>query len=167
MYDLTEHRHRFAVWAAARAAQRGCKGASVEVLGRALRRSGVAGRARRGVSRPITNATFDQLHQRWCNSIISFLAQKGTRFTYGRAAKLVAVYLKCMVILGSGPDTDLAHVSHPPIDDNLLTNIYGRKKLKWTKLEREAYFGLISCLRARLKPDDPFWKLEQLWTVAT
>jgi hypothetical protein len=40
-YDLVEHRHRFSVWAAARAAQRGLKGGRIEVLRDALEQSGV------------------------------------------------------------------------------------------------------------------------------
>jgi hypothetical protein len=38
------------------------------------------------------------------------------RVTYGRAAKLVAVYLKATVIIGGNWDTPFGRTMHPPID---------------------------------------------------
>ncbi len=43
--------------------------------------------------------------------------------TFGRAAKLVAVYLKAMVVVGQIVQTTLARVAHPPIDRMLLRNL--------------------------------------------
>jgi hypothetical protein len=50
---------------------------------------------------PIDQASFDELHRAWCRSIIAHLASRHVRATFGRAAKLVAIYLKSMVILSA------------------------------------------------------------------
>src|SRR5207302_1629337 len=82
-YDLAEHRHRFSVWAAARAAQRGLKGGKVDVLRKALEQSGVMAFAKANDT-PIDQAAFDQAHRAWCRSIIAYLASKNVPATFGR-----------------------------------------------------------------------------------
>jgi hypothetical protein len=91
--------------------------------------------------------------------------------TFGRAAKLVAVYLKSMVVLAA-PESGLAHVAHPPIDRILLQNLARQRGLPkqhtrtpWTKLDEEQYQALIACLQSYMHPNEPFWKLEEFWTV--
>jgi hypothetical protein len=119
-YGLAEHRHRFAVWAAARAAQRGFT--TVRNLRDALQATDI----RAVLASPSTfeySATqFDELHRQWCLSICASLADRGLskeKGTYGRAAKLVAVYLKAIVMMGDQCDSRFrsqhasAHRSHP------------------------------------------------------
>jgi len=169
MYDLFEHRHRFSVWAAARAAQRGWT--SVDVLRDALEDCGVVQFVKDTVV-PITDTQFSQFHRDWCNSIIREVAGG----TYGRAAKLIAVYLKSMIVLGREPQNALAAVVHPPIDSILLRNISDCpeihssekaqwRKVKWTQLNEQKYFKLLDELRQTLSDGEPFWMLERFWTV--
>ena len=168
-YSEYKHRHNFSVWAAARAAQRGFT--NVEMLRDALEQCGIDV----FVNNPSPASTFDAQHKLWCNSICDYLNEKGVQnVSYGRAAKLVNVYLKSMLVLNdlSG---ELAAFIHPPIDRILLQNIAKnvtmekdeKKKLKatnWTQLEEEEYFQLISTLKA-LNGNQPFWQLEEHWTV--
>ncbi len=103
-YDLSEHRHRFAVWAAARAAQRGFT--TVGNLRAALESTDI----RKSLALPETFqssvAQFDKLHAGWCSAIQAFLNDRSIpNATYGRAAKLVAVYLKATVVLGDACNT--------------------------------------------------------------
>jgi hypothetical protein len=49
----------------------------------------------------LSAAQFDALHHRWCSSICQTLtARQIAKVTYGRAAQIVAVYLKATVIMG-------------------------------------------------------------------
>jgi hypothetical protein len=177
IYDLFEHRHRFSVWAGARAAQRGWAKAKTPVLGEAVENCGVVGFLRAETAAPIDELRFEEFHRAWCRKIVTFLEKKGIpNATYGRAAKLVAVYLKAMVVVGPSWNTDLARVLHPPIDEKLLDKVsrspeisslhqprWGR--IKWTKLDAPAYYQLIAELKESLPDGDPFWTLERFWTV--
>jgi hypothetical protein len=176
MYDMREHRHRFAVWAAARAAQRGF--ANVDSLRMALERSGIAEFVAESDPNDIDADRFDELHGTWCRPIVRQLRRIGlSKASYGRAAKLVAIYLKAAVILGPDGRSKLAHVAHPPIDSILLRNIgtaypseYARDvrwtKYKWTTLSEGEYWELIGHLRRTHPADRPFWQLEQYWNVS-
>src|SRR5947209_14811009 len=121
-YDIEEHRHRFAVWAAARAAQRGFT--TVSNLRAAVENCGVREFLQTCHPESIDEETFEKHHRTWCRGIISWLASAGVRNpTYGRAAKLIGVYLKSMIVLGNGEGTALGRVAHPPIDSILLSNM--------------------------------------------
>jgi len=93
---------------------------------------------------------FDALHRGWCSSICSTLTQrKIAGVTYGRAAKLVAVYLKATVIMGDGVNSSLEHHLHPPIDRILLQRMASSDRISsrhqrtwasinWTQLNESA-----------------------------
>jgi hypothetical protein len=100
-YDMTEHRHRFAAWAAARAVQRGWGSSKTEKLRNAIESCGVREFVG-SLESPhgVDERRFRELHRQWCCAVIESLTQQGVAAaTFGRAAKLVAVYLKVMVVL--------------------------------------------------------------------
>jgi hypothetical protein len=125
----------------------------------------------------VDEAGFKTRHREWCRAIMLSLTNAGVKnVTFGRAAKLVAVYLKSTVVLGTGHGSTLSKVAHPPIDSILLSNAAGSpevvspdkrewRKVRWTRLGEDAYYQLIGQLRTILAPDEPFWMLEQYWTV--
>ncbi len=172
-YDLAEHRHRFAVWAAARAAQRGFT--SVENLRAALEATDVRAVLAAPETLQLQASAFDALHRRWCSVICSALsARQVEKVTYGRAAKLVAVYLKATVIMGGNWDTPFGRSMHPPIDRILLHRLAscdtiksphktGWKAISWTKLDEAAYYRLIGQLREAISVGAPFWIIEEHW----
>jgi hypothetical protein len=176
-YDITDHRHRFSVWAAARAAQRSFT--SVDVLRDALEKCGVVDFLKAGGgAEDIDDGRFAQLHRTWCRSIVDHLMVRGLEgVTFGRAAKLIAIYLKSMVVLGpGGADTSFARVAHPPIDSILLRNCSkaqdidsrhkrGLRGVRWTQLDEASYYNLIDQLRTVVPSPEPFWKIERFWTV--
>ncbi len=175
-YGIDQHRHRFAVWAAARAAQRRWAKAKVGTLGRALEASGVVEFLDRTNLSDIDEARFDALHLRWCRSVIDFLQNVGLpNVTFGRAAKLIAIYLKAVVVLGPGSETPFARIAHPPIDGILLRNLAASDvdsehkrewvRTRWTQFSEEQYYELIEQLRQALGTQEPFWQLERFWTV--
>jgi hypothetical protein len=176
-YDLFEHRHRFSSWAAARATQRNFT--SVENLRDAIEHSGIVTFLRDDDSISIDETKFEEQHKIWYRSIVDFLNSRGiAKVTYGRAAKLVAVYLKSMVIIGPNGNCSLSAVAHPPIDRILLKNLSCASEIEksyrtdwrsinWTELDEQSYYKLISQLRGCLKVGEPFWSFERFWTVTS
>jgi len=170
-YSNYKHRHNFAIWAAARAAQRGFT--NVINLKNALESSSIG----EFVEKPSGESKFDKKHAKWCNRICDYLHNQGVNeATYGRAAKLVNVYLKSMVVL-LDLSSEAAKFIHPPIDRILLQNIardpnvnkeYSRKlrNTNWTSLDESEYFDLISILK-EINGDQPFWKIEEYWDVTS
>jgi hypothetical protein len=174
-YDLDEHRHRFAVWTAARAAQRGF--VSVDVLRDALEATEIARFVLEPASLDVTQAVFDSHHREWCLSIVRRLRSRGVKTaTFGRAAKLVAVYLKTMIVIGPNAGCRLSLVIHPPIDRYLLRNLAASsvlpsrssewRQVRWTQLDERSYYELIAGLREALADGEPFWSLERFWDVS-
>lgn len=174
-YGIEEHRHRFSVWAAARAAQRGFT--DVNRLRAAVERCGVREYLRTCDFEAIDPLAFDALHRTWCRAVMAELIRNEVeKVTFGRAAKLIAIYLKSVVVLGVGCGSRFSSVAHPPIDSILLsaaaqspTVVSGHKadwaRMRWTMLDEESYYRLIEQLRAILAPGEPFWMLEKFWTV--
>jgi hypothetical protein len=172
-YDITEHRHRFAVWAAARAAQRGFT--TVRNLRDALQATDIQEILSAPSTFDISAAQFDEFHRRWCSAICSNLIDRQiSKVTHGRAAKLVAIYLKAIVVMGSGCNSSLAHHMHPPIDRILLQSLAASdritspheaawRSISWTQLDEAAYDRLIGQLRNAIPGDAPFWTIEEYW----
>ena len=176
-YDIAKHRHNFAVWAAARAAQRGFKGATVPALQQALEGCGILEFLGEADWDTVSEQNFAEQHRKWCLSAIQSLRAQGVPSpTFGLAVKLIAVYIKSAVVLGDGTATALARVAHPPIDAILLRNLSvspeidsphkkSWRKVAWTRLTEEDYYPLMQQLRDALKTGQPFWTLEHYWTV--
>jgi hypothetical protein len=155
-YTIDEHKHIYAVWTAARAVQRAFKGATRPRIDRAINDC--------GLREPWPEEPYDDLHRRWAHSIMQSL-----NCSYGRAAKIIAVYLKTTVVMAGG---ELAEVVHPPIDGQLLEALshdtqYAKKdrryweKLAWTKLDETGYWSLIESLRRNGLEIN--WRLERYW----
>lgn len=174
-YTIEEHRHRFAVWTAARAAQRGYL--KTELIYEAIERFSLT-EALDIINKEVKD--FDEEHPNLVTGLTVELikvieeeyektaAEKfKKKTTYGRVAKIIAVYIKTVYIL-SEPDSALSRVAHPPIDRILLKNLEkvfskkGFSAINWTKLEEDEYKTLIAQLRG-LIGDEPFWKLEVCW----
>ena len=172
-YSHFTHRHRFAAWAAARASQRGW--VKTPAIIAAIEASGlsklVAGRR----AWPNTVPAFDRAHRDLCRQIAKHVQSKAkTKSTFGRAAKVVAVYLKSMVVFGPEHSSALARLAHPPIDRTLLKAIARDAQLdgnlrkicgecNWTELDEDGYYGLIAELRKHGLDKPSFWMLERYW----
>lgn len=176
-YDLFIHRHNFAVWAAARAVQRDFTGSRTQNCREALEASGVVNVVSDPASVNTSADRFRELHELWCRSIVSTFSRLGaTGASYGRSAKLLAVYLKSMVIQGGDAYSSFGRVIHPPIDENLLRNLAASTVIEsphkeawgqvaWTQLDQATYYALVDQLRLVLPQELPFWMLEEHWTV--
>lgn len=176
-YELFTHRHNFSVWTSARSVQRGFGGANTQNLRSALEASRIQNFVSDPVSLHTELACFEELHRLWCSRVRARLIELEVRdVTYGRSAKLIAVYLKTMVVVGSGAYSSLGRVAHPPIDENLLGNLaqapgigslhqQGWGNINWTQLGEQAYYELVGQLREVIPQELPFWMLEEYWTI--
>ena len=162
-YTFNDHLHNYAVWTAARAVQRSF--VKTAIIKEAIENSGLpAVISRNDIT---TSDEFDNFHDRCCREILNFFIKHSIKgASYGRAAKIVSIYIKTSIVIRDSGKSRLAIIAHPPIDNILLKNLdkkmkKGFSKLRWTQLDRQAYLGLIEELRV-ITPGE-FWKLEQYW----
>ena len=142
-YTAQLHNHRYAAWCSARAAGRGLAGSTNTAIRNALERSDLPS-ALSGPSSswPSTPDGFDETHQHWCEQILGALLQAGiSKATFGRAAKIVAIYLKTRVVCGGGVDGPLRQFAHPPIDRVLLQAL--AKETSFSKSHRPCASRLL------------------------
>ena len=176
VYSLEEHSHRFAAWCAARAATRKLRGATNGAIRQALEASELPGLlAADPASWPRTTDEFEALHARWCSQIVQALNEAGVDgATYGRAAKVVAIYLKTRVVCGGQASSDLGRLAHPPIDSILLKALAKEvgfspaarklwRETRWTQLDAAGYSEVIASLRSEGLDGDGFGRVERWW----
>jgi len=165
-YSIHNHIHNFAVWTAARASQIGLT--TTENIKHAIEQTEL--QAFSNSEKIITPDAFDAFHRETANKLIAHLKPYRKKMSYGIAAKIIAIYLKCSVIIRNSGEGNLAKIIHPPIDNILLTNIHKKDKYKplglgtykWTQLDEETYFQVIVKLRSL--DYDHFWEVERFWT---
>jgi len=163
-YTLKEHRHRFAVWASARAVQRGWTTTlKISDVIHAVKLSDFAG-TYKSLS---GQQDFDDQHMTLCGKMIDRFRVMNVEASYGRVAKIIAVYLKTSIIICTEVDNTKIRLIHPPIDRILLTNLPANinfdeiKILNWTQLDKDAYWNMVKIIRQRLGIFD--WRLELAW----
>lgn len=163
-YSFTEHVHRFAVWTAARAVQRNFT--KTKIIRKAIEQAELQNLFyRKDINSP---EKFDKFHKKTCDKLITEFRKLGKVPSYGRAAKIVAIYIKTAIVIPERGKSKLSKIAHPPIDRNLLRNLdpkYPELKLKsrsWTSLDKDEYFDLIQKFREDF--GDCFWKIEVNWS---
>jgi len=162
-YSFAEHVHRFAVWTAARAVQRNFT--TTENIRKAIEQTELQNLFfRKDINSP---EQFDKFHKETCDKLITEFRKQGMVPSYGRAAKIVAIYIKTVIVIPEKGKSKLSKIAHPPIDRILLHNLdskYPELKLKsrnWTTLNKVEYFKLIKKFREDF--GDCFWKIEVNW----
>jgi hypothetical protein len=163
-YTFIDHLHNYSVWTAARAVQRGYT--TTKNIKAAIDKTELSNLAKKMNIK--TPSEFDNFHRETSKILIEQLANLGIPTSYGRAAKIIGVYLKTSIVIRANGESQLAKIIHPPIDNTLLTNLskkykkLGVSKIKWTQLSENEYFELIKKLRSI--HFDSFWELEKFWT---
>lgn len=125
---------------------------------------------------PRTRERADAAQHAWRRQIIGALRRRGVReVSYGRAAKIVAIYLKAAVVLGPYGNEPFAKYVHPPIDAILKKSLRVycagdaslsealRSTPSWTRLTQREYEQLIVALRTAALDEREFWTLERYW----
>jgi len=172
-YTIECHHHRFAAWAARRAASvKGCR-FRVEQGRVILEACGFGVDFARPEQLP-TPERVDNQQRRWRTDAIQAARSQELAFTHGVAGKLINVYLKCRFVFGRYYSHQRVRSLHPPIDDVLLTTLGDRnvggyaehwrqaRRTRWSKLSSEQHEELIGLMRQSLK-GEPLWKIEEYW----
>lgn len=170
-YTFHTHLHNYAVWTAARASQRNFE--STENIKAAINATSLLQFVKEEGFDIQTIADYDKYHREVCNELIEFFKNNGLRkCTYGRAAKIVAIYLKTAVILPNQGQGNLSAIIHPPIDAILLKALHKKPQFtdlklnqyRWTLIDEDEYWKVWTGIREGINP--PFWKLEASWEAA-
>lgn len=167
-YTSEEHMHRYACWAAARAAQRKWKGGNARTVKDVIEHVGL---------RASLQTLFDQepdylAYQLWHSEIAQEMTRLfnllGRKTEYGRSAKIIAIYVKTIYV-ARDPLCALSSVAYPPVDRELLTAVKKSKEtpkyehgLSWTGFTEKDHDNAIAYLR-RLVENRPFWEVERYW----
>ncbi len=172
-YRIEIHCHRFAAWAASRAASvKGCRFSVGK--GRAiLEACGFDA----GFSKPEqlpAPEEMDEKHRQWRSNVIVAAKSEGLMFTDGVAAKLINIYLKSRFVCGGHDTNESVRNIHPPIDDLLLRTLaecdlggYARewrkaRQTRWSKFNSDDDEGVIKSIRLCLN-GEPLWTIEEYW----
>lgn len=164
-YTFADHIHNYSIWTASRAVQRGWKGSNTINIKKAIESTEL-----KDIESNIHNlnpSDFDNFHRHIAHKIIDSFKVMGIITSYGRAAKIIAIYLKTSIVIHDSGISPISKLAHPPIDNILLTKLdsmypkFGFKGIKWTQLTEEKYFSIIYNLRTLNL--DAFWKIEEFW----
>ena len=172
-YLIEEHRHKFAAWAASRAASvKGCR-FKVEIGRSLLEAAGLHTFAETPDRLP---DNIDHGRKAWRQTIIDRgTAKYGLEISHGVAAKLINVYLKSLLVCGGYHSYEKVKAIHPPIDSLLLSelaenNIGGLREIwklyaniRWSRLSSEEYEDLIENIKTVVKPGSGLLSIEEYW----
>jgi hypothetical protein len=159
---FNEHRHRYAIWTVARAQRAFAKNKEITD---AIEYTDL----RKWVERNeiISQDDFDVKHTDWCNALTMHFSPKPCE--YGRAAKMIAIYLKTAVVLPANGESQLCGLIHPPIDRVLLqrlakkTTLRHFKTINWTTTNHETYWTIVRDIKNSFGFCN--WKIEAFWTL--
>ena len=161
-YTFNDHIHNYAVWTAARAVQRGFQGATTENISNAIDKAGLRTKFLDS-NTEWTDKKFEKVHE----ETVKILRLNLNNCSFGRAAKIIAIYIKTAVLLPNKGDNSLSKVAFPPIDNILLSNLKNQRIIdkydKWTTIEEsEKFFKIITEIKKHLN-GKPFWEIERFW----
>ncbi|WP_343669085.1 hypothetical protein [Chitinophaga sp.] len=167
-YTFNDHRHRYAIWTAARAVQRNFS-VKIEDIKVAVENANLRGYVE-GCSSSSRN-DFDFFQKASAASIIDTLENKNIQnASYGRASKIIAVYLKTALVLCNNAACQKSEVIHPPLDRILLQKlskeVHGLQmlaKYNWTMLDSDNYWKIVELVRSKVGWFN--WRVEEFWEL--
>lgn len=173
MYSIIEHKHRFASWAAGRAANvKGCR-FTVE-QGKKIIEDAKLYEVATSIDNLPNHSEFDTSHRRWRWGVITAANNLQISFTHGVAAKLINIYFKSIFVCGDQHDHPKVKAIHPPIDSVLLDALYQKnvgelkkdwqtaRKARWSKFNSDEYEQVIFAIK-KVIGKDSLWKIEDHW----
>lgn len=174
-YSIQQHIHRFSVWTAARAASRSrLKNSEVEAIIHHIRLEEQIAALRN--QQELTSAAYAEWLKKTGEQCIAFV-QTSTfgdyqkrYFSFGLAAKMIAIYIKTTEIIPSRGESMLSTIAHPPVDSILLSNIKRQFPgltipTNWSTFSCQKYFEVYAQIE-KYNSGNPSWKLERWWSVS-
>ena len=170
-FKIENHKHKFAVWAAGRAASVTGQRFKVKLAKDLID----AIELKRYIDRPdALPDNFDEEHHVWCKKLI---AQSDKKISYGVAAKLINVYLKTILVCGGYNEHEKVKMIHPPIDRLLFKGLakcnvgdlkgYWKQHLEkgkgWSQFDEEAYKQVIGKIKECTASDSGLYTIEHFW----
>jgi hypothetical protein len=167
-YGIEVHQHRFAAWAACRAASVINYRFGVEQGRTILETCGFTVSFCRPEQLP-EPFPVDDAHRQWRADVMRIASSCRLPFTHGVAAKLVNIYLKSRFVSGGHRTHARVQSLHPPVDSVLLTGLaqagVGRHKkewkqaamTRWSKFRSDDYEQVSALIRQSLN-GAPLWK---------
>lgn len=174
--EIKEIIHKYATWAASRAASvNGCR-FSVEIGQQILNEVAIRNFILNPDVLPSSASEFNLLHKQWREHIIELSKSKTCPdFTHGVAAKLINIYLKTILSCGGFHSHEKVSFIHPPIDSLLMKALvnapeYSHKKTfwkemdtrRWSKFSSDDYEAVIQELQS-VVGEKPLWSVEKYW----
>jgi len=189
-YDIYEHVHRFAGWAASTASSQKGHRFSVEDGQKIIKAAGLREILCDPGCLPTKPEDMDVKHKQWRKNVINeaYRVKPSAKFNDGIAAKLINVYLKVgLVTVANCNNKSVAKgiaALHPPIDRQLLKGLRKsdekseekadqkrakfwkskeRKGAGWSNFNSKQYQAVIDKIREKLGPEMPLWMIEEHW----
>lgn len=173
-YAIYEHRHRYATWAASRAASTKTCRFTVQQGKNIIEAVGLHDLLADPARLP-EPAGMDSEHQRWRESAIKAAQSLNLEgFGHGSAAKLINVYCKGAFVCAGYEMHPKVGALHPPIDSLLLDELHandvdGKRKVwakarskRWSKFSSDDYQSVIDAIRSVMQ-GRPLWQIEVYW----
>ena len=170
-YSQSEHAHRFAAWAAARAASTKTARFKVSMARHWIELIPDLSDCKFGVGSLPRADRFDEAHRCWRAKLIASAQNDGVTISHGTAAKLINVYLKALFLTDVSSETSQVKVVHPPIDRLLIDelarerpDIWRGHPRSWSKFDSDLYERTIEKVRETLEPQSGLWRIEAHWS---
>lgn len=177
MYDIHRHKHNYAIWTASRAWNRKLKGGDLALAQQLIEVAGLE-----NVRGPDDiGADVDAWLQEKMRLIVDYAGQNQIPgINYGRAQKLVNIYLKTKLICGGFETHPKVSLLHPPLDRELfdgLRRVFREQKTSdaaaafadaqkacssWTNFELQDYLAHIRAIKLFMD-GRPLWMVEEHW----
>lgn len=174
-YTIQEHVHRFAAWAASRAASTSNGRFPVSTGQVILREAGFRRLVDAGTDGLPHPGNVDEQHRQWRSDVIRIAEGHRLTWTHGIAAKLINCYLKAVFVTLATSGHPKVVALHPPVDRLLLNQLArsgGDRSVVWARYRDRGwsnfgsgeYEAVIGEFRAQLGPDSPLWRIESHWS---
>ncbi|AWB34721.1 hypothetical protein [Orrella marina] len=180
-YSIEKHKHVYAQWCAAAAYGRGLVGGGNSLAFDLIEVSGLG-----QVTGPEhIGQNVDEWQMSFMKKIEAEAARLGVRsFSFGRAQKLVNIYLKTILVCGGHHDHPKVPLLHPPLDLELFKGLRTflsknrdamsearsaflcaqRRNPRWTTFSEADYVAHIDAIKL-LMASKPLYQVEEHWKL--
>lgn len=174
-YTIEEHKHRFAAWAASRAASTSINCRFPVSKGKELLEHINLQSLLCDPDKLPSPKEFDLRHREWRHVLVERAIKADlARFTHGIAAKLINIYLKATFICVYDQGLPIIKAIHPPIDRLLLNELskknignFGKqwayfRNIGWSNFTSDDYEEVIHYIKQ--VTNDGLWTIEKYWS---